>query len=182
MSRQTQLGQDCRDAPKSGFPPGSRFLIRASEKAVAMQIMSPLLALVVLLFGCETLSRYLPGKVIGPLDWRLPKAALTHRQLITSIGSWFHRNLPAARHSQGDSKVTRDDLAAARQRNATAAIMNISRVIAPVDIILSLPCGEQKSTIRRVNYWNTIADTLDSLTKARLWNSRNLSVPDKDAH
>jgi hypothetical protein len=27
-----------------------------------------------------------------------------------------------------------------------------------------------------------VADTLDSLTKARLWNSRNLSAPDKDAH
>jgi hypothetical protein len=75
-----------------------------------MQIMSPLLALVVLLFGCEILSRqHLPGKVIGPLDWRLAKGSL-HRQLITSIGSWFHRNLPAARHSEGDSKVTRDDL------------------------------------------------------------------------
>jgi hypothetical protein len=36
--------------------------------------------------------------------------------------------------------------------------------------------------IRRVNYWNIIADTLDSLNKARLWNSRNLSAPDKDAH
>ena len=47
---------------------------------------------------------------------------------------------------------------------------------------LSLPCGEQKSTIRRVNYWNIIADTLDSLNKAQLWNSRNLSAPDKDAH
>jgi hypothetical protein len=34
----------------------------------------------------------------------------------------------------------------------------------------------------RVNYWNIIADTLDSLNKARLWNSRNLSAPDKDAH
>jgi hypothetical protein len=31
---------------------------------------------------------------------------------------------------------------------------------------LSLPCVEQKSTIRRVNYWNIIADTLGSLTKA----------------
>ena len=47
---------------------------------------------------------------------------------------------------------------------------------------LSLPCVEQKSTIRHVNYWNIIADTLDSLNKARLWNSRNLSAPDKDAH
>ncbi len=52
----------------------------------------------------------------------------------------------------------------------------------PGYITLSLPCGEQKSTIRRVNYWNIIADTLDSLNKARLWNSRNLSAPDKDAH
>ena len=44
-------------------------------------------------------------------------------------------------------------------------------------------CVETKSgTIRRVNYWNIIADTLDSLNKARLWNSRNLSAPDKDAH
>jgi hypothetical protein len=33
-----------------------------------------------------------------------------------------------------------------------------------------------------VKYWEIIADTLDSLNKARLWNSRNLSVPDKDAH
>ena len=32
-----------------------------------------------------------------------------------------------------------------------------------VHITLSLPCGERKSTIRRVNYWNIIADTLDSL-------------------
>ena len=47
---------------------------------------------------------------------------------------------------------------------------------------LSLPCVERKSTIRRVNYWNIIADTLDSLNKARLRNSRNLSAPDKDAH
>jgi hypothetical protein len=34
-------------------------------------------------------------------------------------------------------------------------------VIASVHITLSLPCGEQKSTIRRVNYWNIIADTLE---------------------
>jgi hypothetical protein len=32
----------------------------------------------------------------------------------------------------------------------------------------SLLCGAQKSTIRRVNYWDIIADTLDSLNKARL--------------
>ena len=36
-----------------------------------------------------------------------------------------------------------------------------------VRVILSLPCVELKSTIRRVNYWNIIADTLGSLTKAR---------------
>ena len=41
-------------------------------------------------------------------------------------------------------------------------------IIMSVHITLSLPCGEQKSTIRRVNYWNIIADTLDSLNKARL--------------
>ena len=44
----------------------------------------------------------------------------------------------------------------------------VERIIAPVHIILSLPCVERKSTIRRVNYWNIIADNLDSLTKARL--------------
>jgi hypothetical protein len=43
-------------------------------------------------------------------------------------------------------------------------------------------CVEQKRTVRRVNYWDIIADTLHSLTKARLWNSRNLGAPDKDAH
>ncbi len=68
------------------------------------------------------------------------------------------------------------------QRKAIAIVNVLARVIAPVHITLSLPFGEQKSTIRRVNYWNIIADTLDSLTKARLWNSRNLSAPDKDAH
>ena len=40
--------------------------------------------------------------------------------------------------------------------------------IAPVHYHLSLPCVEQKSTLRRVNYQNIIADTLDSLNKARL--------------
>ena len=55
-------------------------------------------------------------------------------------------------------------------------------VIMPLHITLSLPCVEQKSAIRRVNYWNIIADTLDSLTKAPSWNSRHLSKPDKDAH
>jgi len=52
------------------------------------------------------------------------------------------------------------------QRNATAAIVNVlARIITPSRIILSLPCGEQKSTIRRVNI---IAETLDSLNNARL--------------
>jgi hypothetical protein len=80
--------------------------------------------------------------------------------------------------------VTGDVVAdAALQRDAIAAMLRVAaRVIDPVHITLSLPCGEQKSTIRRVNYWNIIADTLDSLNKARLWNSRNLSAPDKDAH
>jgi hypothetical protein len=65
--------------------------------------------------------------------------------------------------------VTGGDVAAAAlQRKAIAAIVNVARAIAPDYITSSLRCGEQKSTIRRVNYWNTIADTLDSLNKARL--------------
>jgi hypothetical protein len=80
--------------------------------------------------------------------------------------------------------VTGGDVAAAVfQREALAATVNVLvSVIAPVHITLALRNGEQKSTIRHVNYWNIIADTLDSLTKARLWSSRNLSAPDKDAH
>ena len=46
--------------------------------------------------------------------------------------------------------------------------VNVARLIAPLHLTLSLPCGEQKSTIGRVNYWNIIADTLGSLNKARL--------------
>ena len=41
-------------------------------------------------------------------------------------------------------------------------------VIMSIHITLSLRYGEQKSTIRRVNYWNIIADTLDGLHKAQL--------------
>ena len=41
-------------------------------------------------------------------------------------------------------------------------------VIMSIHITLSLRYGEQKSTIRRVNYWNIIADTLDGLNKAQL--------------
>jgi hypothetical protein len=66
----------------------------------------------------------------------------------------------------GDSNVTGG--AAVLQRNATATIVNVSRVIATAHITLSLLCGEQKSTIRRVNDWKITADTLDSLNKARL--------------
>ena len=62
-----------------------------------------------------------------------------------------------------------DVAVAVLQRSATPAMMNVAAsVIAPVHISLSLRCGEQKSTIRRVNYWNIIADTLDSLNKAQL--------------
>ena len=62
-----------------------------------------------------------------------------------------------------------DVAAAVLQRNATPAMMSVAAsVIMSVHITLSLPCGEQKSTIRRVNYWNIIADTLDSLHKAQL--------------
>ena len=60
--------------------------------------------------------------------------------------------------------------------------LDVGSILRPLHITLSLPCGERKSTIRRVNYSNLIADTLDSLNKARLWNSLNLSAPDKDAH
>jgi hypothetical protein len=41
-------------------------------------------------------------------------------------------------------------------------------VIMPVHITLSLACVEQKSTIRRVNYWNILADKLNSLNEAQL--------------
>jgi hypothetical protein len=41
-------------------------------------------------------------------------------------------------------------------------------VIMSVHITLSLSCVEQKSAIRRVNYWNIVADTLDGLHKAQL--------------
>jgi len=41
--------------------------------------------------------------------------------------------------------VTGGDVAAATQeRKAIAAIVNVARVIAPVYIILSLACGEQR--------------------------------------
>jgi hypothetical protein len=63
-------------------------------------------------------------------------------------GSFFtaKRALPrASRHSQGDSNVT-DDIAAAMQRNAMAAIVNVSRVIALGYITLSLLRTEQKAT------------------------------------
>jgi len=49
-----------------------------------------------------------------------------------------------SRHSQGDSNVTSGEFAAAMQRNATEAIVNVSRVMAPVQITLSLLCVEQK--------------------------------------
>jgi len=51
-----------------------------------------------------------------------------------------------SRHSHGDSNVTGGDVAAAApQRNAIEAMMSVvARVIAPVHIILSLLCGEQK--------------------------------------
>ncbi|SRR5260370_13183728 len=49
------------------------------------------------------------------------------------------------------------------QRNAIAAIVNaLAYIIAPVDITLSLPCGEQKRQYpaSRVKYWEIIADNL----------------------
>src|SRR5439155_15734772 len=64
--------------------------------------------------------------------------------------------------SHGDSNVTGGDVAAAVQRNASAAIVKVlTRVIAPVHIILSLLCGEQKRrNPPRVKYWEIIADNL----------------------
>ncbi len=37
-----------------------------------------------------------------------------------------------------------------------------------VHVTSSLRCGEQKSRIQRVNYWNIIADTLDGLNKGAI--------------
>jgi hypothetical protein len=48
-----------------------------------------------------------------------------------------------SRHSHGDSNVIGSAVAAALQRNAIAAIVNVARVIAPVHITLSLSSGEQ---------------------------------------
>src|SRR5438132_14311792 len=38
MSRQTQLGRDRRDAPKSGFPPRSWYLIPATEMSRSCRV------------------------------------------------------------------------------------------------------------------------------------------------
>jgi hypothetical protein len=57
--------------------------------------------------------------------------------------------------------VTGGELAAAMQRNATAAIVNVSRVIVTVHITLSLLCGEQKRhNPINVKFWEVIADNL----------------------
>ena len=67
-------------------------------------------------------------------------------------------------------ELTGSDVAAAvLQRNAIPAMMSVAAsVIMPVHITLSLACVEQNSTIRRVNYWNIIADKLNSLNEAQL--------------
>jgi tetratricopeptide (TPR) repeat protein len=54
----------------------------------------------------------------------------------------------------GETNVTGGEAAAASmQRKAIAAIVNVSRIIAPVHITLSLPWGEQKGHNRtRVKY------------------------------
>jgi hypothetical protein len=65
--------------------------------------------------------------------------------------------------------VTGGEFAAAMQRKAIVAMLRVAaRVIDPVHITLSLLCVEKRGTIRRVNYWDIIADNLDSLNKARL--------------
>jgi hypothetical protein len=87
-----------------------------------------------------------------------------------------------SRHSQGDSKVTGGEVAAAvLQRNA-AMMSVVARVIAARSYFVVAVWRAKEAEFHRVNYWNIIADTLDSLNKARLWNSRDLSAHEKDAH
>jgi hypothetical protein len=85
---------------------------------------------------------------------------LSNAELILTFNEWHRLSEPfldpaktrtdqrclpwLSRHSHGDSNVTGGEFAAPMQRGATAAIVNVARVIAPVHITLSLPCGEQK--------------------------------------
>ena len=63
------------------------------------------------------------------------------------------------------------------QRNATAAIVGVSRLIASVHITLSLLCGEQKrQNAARVKYWEIIARNL----KKRGWSLGYVSALDSN--
>ena len=73
--------------------------------------------------------------------------------------------------------MTGGELAAAMQRNATAAIVGVSRLIASVHITLSLLCGEQKrQNAARVKYWEIIARNL----KKRGWSLGYVSALDSN--
>src|SRR4030095_618607 len=62
-----------------------------------------------------------------------------------------------SRHEQGDSKVTGGDSAAAAVQKSALMMSVEARVIAPVHITLSWPCGGKKAESDRVKYWEIIA-------------------------
>jgi hypothetical protein len=61
-------------------------------------------------------------------------------------------------HSQGETKTTSGAVDAVQRK--APAIMNVARVIAPVHIILALPCREQKGQNPSMKYWELVADKL----------------------
>jgi len=66
-----------------------------------------------------------------------------------------------SRHSHGDSNVTGGAVAVAALESAIAAMMSVvARVIAPLHIILTLRCEEQKGQNLPVKYWELVADKL----------------------
>jgi len=64
--------------------------------------------------------------------------------------------------------------------------VNVARVIAPVHIILSLPCGAQNRQNPRVKYWEAIADKLSKAGWSLGWvsavNSEGRTLWIVDAH
>ncbi len=90
-----------------------------------------------------------------------------------------------SRQSQGDSNVTGG--AAAMQRKAIAAIVNFSRIISRPFISLCHCCVESKTgRIRRVKYWEIIADNLSkagwSLGYVSAIDSKGRTIWIADAH
>jgi hypothetical protein len=65
-------------------------------------------------------------------------------------------------HEHGDSNVTGDEVAAAMQTNATAAIVKVlARVIATVHIhFVIVEWRTNGALLNRLNYWEIIADNL----------------------